>query len=756
MTASAASPTRPAFLASILMAAWVGLFGCAGHTPRPAGNVLEPLPTLAAQVPDDTELAVRDLARAVLASDAATADRVISRLEGNEAELQHPSGVLPYVYDARNSLIEDARLYRGATAYVLERDDLTPTLRARLEQEVADDPLLHARDRMRDARHVHYGRIFNALAEPLGRSVTNVMGLAYRLPTALVALLLAEHMEDELTGHERQALAHWKEFIERHPDAPESRALLEKVQDHQARWSNTQRDRYVRRARGALAKDNPAMAAALANRALRFAPDDDDVHELLARARQEQQQQETQQHHSLRAPEALEPAGATELQLARSLLASPGGRAAPIDAVALGLIGDDPKGPLVDEAHYALHIVHRENGDEEAAWGRIGDLAGDDHNMARHARTHLTSPHENPLRFYRRARRKVTTDRLKWLFFGPLSEGAREMHLPRALEYMIVARMVTGFPNRLLRFPFMKVPNKSPGVFARRYLARAPAGEQHEDIRRWLRGHEMKRGNYIGAHQLEAASREPDTKLLARLREQAADQALEVVDRERTIHAQVAVLRRIGREFPETEAAQKAGELLREMLRETTPQRIRVTKGFLTENPEVAGPEGLALQPGLLDDERRNGELHPEGIMLLGSNAIEIGFLAPSGDPRDEAVRERRRISETRMARMVSRIQEADQRNIRTDRDYPAEFDADRDLFFERALLGAADLPHPKPTARSNYTYRGVRERYGLVRGREPILPVELVLQGSFDGLSLGAFPRIRMPKSTADSFLYH
>ena len=32
---------------------------------------------------------------------------------------------------------------------------------------------------------------------------------------------------------------------------------------------------------------------------------------------------------------------------------------------------------------------------------------------------------------------------------------------------------------------------------------------------------------------------------------------------------------------------------------------------------------------------------------------------------------------------------------------------------------------------------------------------VAIVLQGSFEDMSLGAFPRIRMPKPTADAFLY-
>jgi hypothetical protein len=48
-----------------------------------------------------------------------------------------------------------------------------------------------------------------------------------------------------------------------------------------------------------------------------------------------------------------------------------------------------------------------------------------------------------------------------------------------------------------------------------------------------------------------------------------------------------------------------------------------------------------------------------------------------------------------------------------------------------------------------------MRERYGLVRGRESVLPFDLVVQGSLQDLSLGAFPRWRPPKETPDAFLY-
>jgi hypothetical protein len=51
--------------------------------------------------------------------------------------------------------------------------------------------------------------------------------------------------------------------------------------------------------------------------------------------------------------------------------------------------------------------------------------------------------------------------------------------------------------------------------------------------------------------------------------------------------------------------------------------------------------------------------------------------------------------------------------------------------------------------------YESLRERYGVVRGRDSILPFDLVFQGSLFDLSLGAFPRWRQPKETPDAFLY-
>jgi hypothetical protein len=195
--------------------------------------------------------------------------------------------------------------------------------------------------------------------------------------------------------------------------------------------------------------------------------------------------------------------------------------------------------------------------------------------------------------------------------------------------------------------------------------------------------------------------------------------------------------------------------LVREEATRSSAQSIRIAKSFLVENPAVAGPRGFALKPALFDGERENGELHAEGMTLLGGDVVEFAYLGPGRGSEDPAERRRERLSSERMARGVAQLEESSEHLFRTDRDLRFEPDADRDLFFERARLGVAQTDDPRPEARSSYAYIGTRERYGVVRGREAILPVEIVLQGSFEDFGLGAFPRLRLPKATPDQILF-
>ena len=142
-------------------------------------------------------------------------------------------------------------------------------------------------------------------------------------------------------------------------------------------------------------------------------------------------------------------------------------------------------------------------------------------------------------------------------------------------------------------------------------------------------------------------------------------------------------------------------------------------------------------------------------MAFLGGSFVEVNYLAADGDPASPPRAERERLGPEEMARVVSVLEETSFRNSLLDADDAIVADADRDAFFERLRLGLADEIDARPAAGSSYAYTGMRERYGMVRSRESILPFDLVLRGSLSDLSLGAFPRFREPRETPDSFLY-
>ena len=215
------------------------------------------------------------------------------------------------------------------------------------------------------------------------------------------------------------------------------------------------------------------------------------------------------------------------------------------------------------------------------------------------------------------------------------------------------------------------------------------------------------------------------------------------------------LLRRVAGSFHDTEAGREAAELARKELMQATTQRIRISRGFLLENPEVAGPEGLALRPELLDGDNGNGELHPEGVVLAGGRVLEFHYVGPSGRLRKPSTVRRQRVSPERLARLVALLDETAHKNYVEDPGDVLGPDADRDLFFDRARLGLVDTPDRRPGARSTYSFVGLRERYGLVRGREPILPFDIVFTGSLPDLSFGVYPRMRAPRATPDAMLF-
>ncbi|UCE85078.1 MAG: hypothetical protein JSU66_12070 [Deltaproteobacteria bacterium] len=747
-----------------LLLGCLAVSACSTPTAPPRGSALMQLPNPVERPPDDVDRRAHDLAVAALASGWLDAERVYRELEALDAERVarggEPTGLVPIARDVTHATFDDPVVYRSNSARLLARNDLDPALRARLEQVVADDPMRLADARIRDARIRSFGGVWNALVAPVSKSVMNGSAAVLGLGQALLGLVVREHLEDEITVPERQALQHWRRHLEEDPDAPDREAVREDIDEAEGRWSRTQRDRMLRAARRSLAAGQPAAAQLLADRALRFLPEDGEALELRDEAEKQRLALRAAQVHSLEATAGADVAPVAARPLAIALLAPDGD----VGGAAAALLASDPKGPLSDEARFAEAIRCGERGEESQMWARLERLADADDarsNMARHARALVEQPDQNPYRAFREARADDRAEQLRWVLLGPLFRGPRDLDLPGPSEWLVEApaafKSLASLPNRLITYPWLEPwPfGRKPARHARQYLSRSPGGAHAEEVRDWLRDFEERRGNDLAVLHLAESSPTADPDDLRDLAERASQQMLDAARRESRPDYRQGMLRQVVSEFPKTRAGREAGHLLRLDAQSATPQRIRVSRGFLLENPALTGPRGLGLRPGMLDGDPANGELHPEGISFVGGRTLEFAFVAPGGDEDDAPTLRNETVSDERLARAVAMLDEITRRNELLDPEATVEPDAARELFFERARLGVADRPDRRPGARSAYTYLGMRERYGLVRARESILPVDLVIQGSLSELGIGAFPRIRMPKPTPDAILY-
>ncbi len=740
------------------------LTGCRSPGARPIGPAIDSSVRFSTRIPDVADYAAAELASAALLSDAKRAERLLGRLRAIDTVLVSGgdllTGLVPVATDLVNATAASSHGYRRTARALLESNALDPALRERLSQTEKNDPLALASARIRDAWMIRFGRAFNALAEPIGKSIMTTGLAPYRLARSLLNYAIQIYNQEPLPLQRRQALAHWKQFVARHPDAPEVAQLQPLIEEGDIELAETLYERALRGAERALEVHRTRLALVYADRALELKPEDPRASAFRDEADQRLVRERRQRSRSLEVAGNMTPVSPAARQLSIAML-DPNGD---IVAAASELLKSDPDGPFADEARFAAAIAIGEQGAELQMWRALDEIAEQDpkrSNMARHAHALINDPTSNPYRAFHKARRKDRTIRAKWVILGPWSRGPPDRRLPEPIEWVIdlpaIGQTLLAFPLRLIQLPWMKPrpTARLAAVYGRRYLELNPEGARTPEVRSWLSTYESKRDNWVAVYRLALQDPKFDSDELSELRQQAAKQAEEFASREEHRDIRNAMYRRVAREYPDTEAGKRAGQAVREEILHATPQQIRISRGFLIENSEFAGLRGLGLDPKLLDDDPVNGELHPNGIVLIGGRAVKLLFIGPSGNEEDPPIEVYQELSNERFARMVAKLEETSFRNSLLDPDDAIVADANRDVVFERARLGLSDEIDTRPMAESTYSYRGMRERYGMVRSRQSILPFSLVLQGSLSDLSLGAFPRINAPRETPDAFLY-
>jgi len=761
------------------------LTGCLSRSAVVTEDLLAPLGSPKPWLPRAADLDAARLARLALASRAedregreihggkelpAGIEQATQRLVESATAEQRQHKLVPLALDLRNTTLDDPIAYREASRALRKRRGLDPRLRSRLDRVVADDPLRLARRRLLDDWHRLWARTFNAVSEPLGSAaITGFVLAPFQLANSAVHYFAEFSNAEPLSVTGRQALALRKQFLAQHPDTPLTEALERKIAAGEVRLERTLALRRVRAAETALERERAPLARRHAEAALAVLaahPEQNAGLRRRAARRLHQAERRIELLERLRArsiesrptPPALLD---LELRIASRLLAEP----ARVHRLEPLLDEYLERGGSVDRQRYVQAIAQTEQGfrrDARRALARTASLPDTRFSMARHARTLLEDDWQNPHRAFERLKRKGRREELAWRLAGEWMNRPRYPNLPTPLAYLIdtptIAITIALAPIRALISPLTGgVPDfdRAAALAGYRYLLREPGGEAQRSVLDWLYDYETGKQRWGRALRLADLMPEFDPEERATLVEKTAAARLAHLDRLKRRDTRSSLLTGVAQEFPDSENAHEAGLRAREEREDASPQSIRISRSFLEENLDVAYDRGIGLNPRLLNEDLGDGELHPEGVVLRGGRVLEIRLIAEGQD--DEAPPESRirQISQKRLARIASGLDEAVQRNGLIDADARYDADANRDVYLERARLGLTDAADGRPSAESTFVYQSLRERYGMVRGRDSLLPFDLVFRGSLGDFSLGAFPRWRPPRETPDAFLY-
>ncbi len=732
--------------------------GCASGPAREPPRVFDPRSAARPALPDDAERMAGRLAAFALADRPDDAAALVGRLAEEDARRvangEPPTGLTDDARDLVNAM-GDERAYAQNARRMLQEGGLDPALKRRLEYWLASQPLAIADQRLRDDRRRKLAAAVNRIVQPLSRIATGGVLVPIETGRAALASLLVTREQPEATASERAALRAYEEFLARQPDSPQAEEVAERVARYREKWRLQLRAEAMRSATRAFESGRPDFALVHLDRVERIAPGDPEAAKLRGKAEAALAARDAEVARSLAAPAALtQPTLPERVRDFRATSRAVAARPL-VESAERGEAWASrwPEDALSDEIDFVRAFGPLAHGDETRFFEAHGEIAEEDpaeSNMARHSARVVRDPEQNPYAALRKARSHARRESVAWIALGNSRDGPPHRNLWRPLEYVLglpgIAVAIATFPVRLMQYPFSSTRFSGPVLHAgEQYLAHWPHGEHAEEVHAELEGLYAERGIWSQALAHQRARAHPDPERIARYRSHIAERALLAAEGQRALDVQLALYRMVITEYGDTSYAATARERLRELVRDYTPQRIRVSRAFLVEHPALWAGDALALRKALLDGKDRNGEIAEEGITLIGGTNVRIPFV--SGEPIVE------RIPGERFARFVSLLElESYERLLADARETPSP-DPQRDAFFESARLGVVEAP--RPTAASEAVYLSSREKFGLVKRRDSILPVELVLQGGLEDLGFSAFPRIIAPPEAPDAFLY-
>ncbi|MGH2899870.1 MAG: hypothetical protein ACRDMZ_14445, partial [Solirubrobacteraceae bacterium] len=270
-------------------ALWIALAAQActrAPTPAEIQPVLDGRPARL-PLPDDAERIASRIAAASLAGHTDEASALATRLESEDAARvergEPPSGLVDNAAEILWAS-DGSDAFPGHAEDLLDRDDLDPAMRRRLQLAIASDPLVAADASVAEERQWKFGAVVNRVVEPLSKLLISGIANPVEATRTTIVTLLTAHQFPEASVRERRALRTWDDWLARHPDDPRAPEIAQRAAEYRAKLANERYDRALKGARDALEGHELERAHILAARALQNRPDSAPAARILERA----------------------------------------------------------------------------------------------------------------------------------------------------------------------------------------------------------------------------------------------------------------------------------------------------------------------------------------------------------------------------------------------------------------------------------------------------------------------------------------
>ena len=560
--------------------------------------------------------------------------------EEREAKGLPPTGLTDDVRYVAAGLAATRDAQREALRALLDAHP-DPVVRKCAERRLEADEAARADQLLADDRHNRRAGVVNDFVRPLGVFSGGV------LLAALNPFLLAGSAIDSvattaanlwhygrLSRQEREALVHYRTLLEREPrtsDAPEIARAIRRLGTKRAAALC---EETVATGKHALEADDLDHAAFYLVDAHHLEGCAGKAERLLART-DEARARRAARDEARRWPLDDAPfPRVVELDDYRALLvATAAGVPSSMIAAASRFIERHEGSRFASSARYALAIGRDLAGHHEAARDALADVARDHRSsVGRHVANLLASPDFNRLAAIDEAERRHRRETLRYVFLGGRLDGRTAVYSAAQLGatgvqaaesigmFNVIGVLTRGWQA------WRHDPVSNQGIIDRgeELLAREPNSPEAANVHARLADAYERAGNYGRALMHYQATPGPNPKRVAALEDKLADRMLE--DAGRTGPGDRTLLEAIVRHLGETKAADKARKRLRDL--PGTGETV-LARDVLEANPALLGPEGLDLDPRLLDGDRANGELADAGVTLAAGEMRLTLYNAP-------------------------------------------------------------------------------------------------------------------------------